>query len=88
MSPGWQGVVVPSKLYGCVRTGRPVLFIGPERADTAIEIRKHGWGETLPAGSSGEAVAEAIERLGNAPTKDWKPGNGAKKFADFVGALD
>jgi hypothetical protein len=71
-----------------VRTGRPVLFIGPERADTAIEIRKHGWGETLPAGSSGEAVAEAIERLGNAPTKDWKPGNGAKKFADFVGALD
>jgi colanic acid biosynthesis glycosyl transferase WcaI len=88
MSPGWEGVVVPSKLYGCVRTGRPVLFIGPERADTAIEIRKHGWGETLPAGSSGEAVAEVIERLGNAPTKDWKSEDGARTFATIVAKLD
>ena len=80
--------MVPSKLYGCVRTGRPVLFIGPERADTAIEIRKHGWGETLPAGSSGEAVAEAIERLGNAPTRDWKSEDGARTFATFVAKLD
>jgi len=88
MSPGWEGVVVPSKLYGCVRTGRPVLFIGPERADTAVEIRKHGWGETLPADSGGEKVAEAIERLGNAPTRNWKSEDGATKFTDLVGTLD
>ncbi len=88
MSSGWEGVVVPSKMYGCVRTGRPVLFLGPERADTAIEIRKHGWGETLHAESSGKEVAEAIERLGNAPTMNWKSEDGAKNFADMVGELD
>lgn len=88
MSPGWEGVVVPSKLYGCVRTGRPVLFLGPERADTAIEIRKHKWGETLPADAKGEDVARAIERLGNAPTKDWKLEDGARIFASIVAKLD
>ena len=62
MSPGWEGIVVPSKLYGCIRTGRPVLFIGPENADTAREICAHDWGKVLPPGASGEEVAGAILR--------------------------
>jgi hypothetical protein len=33
-------------------------------------------------------VAEAIERLGNVPTRNWKSEDGARKFADLVGALD
>ena len=68
MSPGWDGIVVPSKLYGCIRTGRPVLFIGPENADTAREIRANDWGKVLPPGASGEEVAAAILELAARPT--------------------
>jgi glycosyltransferase involved in cell wall biosynthesis len=84
MSPGWEGVVVPSKLYGCLQTGRPVLFLGPERGDTAREIRQHGWGEVLPAEASGQEVAEAIQRLGGAVTQDWIVEDGARNFAGVV----
>jgi len=84
MSPGWAGVVVPSKLYGCVRTGRPVLFLGPEQSDTAREIRKHGWGEVLPPDAGGEAVAQAIVRLGHAGTNEWKLEDEAKTLTTLI----
>ncbi len=87
MSPGWEGIVVPSKLYGCIRTGRPVLFIGPEDADTALEIRAHGWGKVLPPGVRGEEVAAAILELAARPTRATQSENGAKKVAQLIQGL-
>ena len=81
MSPGWEGIVVPSKLYGCIRTGRPVLFIGPENADTAREIRAHDWGKVLPPGASGEEVAGAILELASRETRATEAQNGAAEVA-------
>ena len=87
MSPGWEGIVVPSKLYGCIRTGRPVLFVGPDNADTAREIRAHDWGKVLPAGASGEEVAAAILELAARPTRATQSENGAKKVAQLIQGL-
>jgi hypothetical protein len=87
ISPGWEGIVVPSKLYGCIRTGRPVLFVGPENADTAQEIRAHDWGKVLPAGASGEEVAAAILELAARPTGATQSENGAKKVAELIQGL-
>ena len=87
MSPGWEGIVVPSKLYGCIRTGRPVLFIGPENADTAREVCAHDWGKVLPPGASGEEVAAAILKLAARPTRATEPENGAKKVAELIRGL-
>jgi hypothetical protein len=84
MSPGWEGIVVPSKLYGCIRTGRPVLFIGPENADTAREIRAHDWGKVLPPGASGEEVAAVILELSARPTRATESQNGAAKVAELI----
>jgi len=84
MSPGWEGIVVPSKLYGCVRTGRPVLFIGPENADTAREIRAHDWGKCLPPGASGEEVAAAILELAARPTRAVQLKQGAAEVAALL----
>jgi len=84
MSPGWEGVVVPSKLYGCVRTGRPVLFIGPENADTAREVRAHDWGKVLPPGPSGEKVAGAILELATRPTRAPQLQHGAGEIAALL----
>jgi hypothetical protein len=87
MSPGWEGIVVPSKLYGCIRTGRPVLFIGPDNADTAREIRANDWGMALPPGASGELVAAAILELAARPTRAADPRNGATEVAELIQGL-
>jgi hypothetical protein len=82
MSPGWEGVVVPSKLYGCIRTGRPVLFIGPDNADTAREILANEWGAVLPPGTSGEKVAAVILDLAARPTREVRLKKGAREVAE------
>ena len=87
MSPGWEGIVVPSKLYGCIRTGRPVLFIGPENADTAREIRANDWGMVLPPGASGEEVAAAMLDLAKKPTSSAQVLNGAQLVAKSLEGL-
>jgi hypothetical protein len=87
MSPGWEGIVVPSKLYGCIRTGRPVLFIGPEKADTAREILANDWGAVLPPGASGERVAAAILELAARPTKAPVEQRGAEEVAEQLQLL-
>jgi hypothetical protein len=87
MSPGWEGIVVPSKLYGCIRTGRPVLFVGPENADTAREIRAHDWGMALPPGANGEEVAAAILELAARPTSATESQNGAREIAKLLETL-
>jgi hypothetical protein len=75
---------VPSKLYGCIRTGRPVLFIGPENADTAREILANDWGAVLPSGASGEKVAAVILELAARPTKAPAQQRGAAEVAELI----
>jgi glycosyltransferase involved in cell wall biosynthesis len=63
MRPGWEGVVVPSKLYGALATSGRVLFIGPPASDSARAVTRHGAGAVLPPGSPPEAVVDALNRL-------------------------
>ncbi|MGI6088307.1 MAG: glycosyltransferase [Kiritimatiellia bacterium] len=63
MAEGWDGVVVPSKLYGALQTDAPILFIGPERADTAMEIQRYERGMVLPNGCGGKRVVAALDVL-------------------------
>ena len=44
------GTVVPSKVYGIMAAGRPLLFIGPGSATPAHVIRRHGCGWHVPVG--------------------------------------
>ncbi len=67
LRPAWTGVVVPSKFFGCLAAGRPVLFAGSQDAAIAQWIREFGIGwvlnrETLPQ------VAQELRRL----TEDTK----------------
>ena len=41
---GLEGVVVPSKLYGILAAGRPVLAVAPDSSDVARIIRRVGCG--------------------------------------------
>jgi colanic acid biosynthesis glycosyl transferase WcaI len=69
LKPEWSGVVVPSKFFGSLAAGRPVLFAGPEDSCVARWIREHRVGWVLNSTSFAEVVfrlrylAEEPERL-------------------------
>jgi hypothetical protein len=67
MKPGWEGIIVPSKLYGIFKTEAQVLFVGPEDADTSEELRRLRLGKVLPWGCDGETVAAAMDELERQP---------------------
>jgi hypothetical protein len=58
-----KGLVVPSKLYGVLQTEAPVLFVGPDDADTAREIRHYHAGESLEEDCGGTDIVAALDRL-------------------------
>jgi glycosyltransferase involved in cell wall biosynthesis len=57
-----EGLSVPSKIYGILAVGRPVVFIGPEGSEVAQLILEAGCGEVFATGD-GERVAAAIAAL-------------------------
>jgi hypothetical protein len=69
MKPGWEGVIVPSKLYGTVQTNAPALFLGPLDADTAVAIEGAGRGLSLPPTATGEEVVRTLDELA---TPAWR----------------
>ncbi|NQU44130.1 glycosyltransferase family 4 protein [bacterium] len=63
------GYCVPSKLYGVLAAGRPVLAIMEERCASARTVIENGCGIVVPPGDD-SSLAEAIVRLkGDAETR-------------------
>jgi glycosyltransferase involved in cell wall biosynthesis len=44
VAPGWEGIMVPSKLQNVFAVGRPVIFLGAEDTEVAAWIRESGGG--------------------------------------------
>jgi colanic acid biosynthesis glycosyl transferase WcaI len=69
LKPEWSGVVVPSKFFGSLAAGRPVLFAGPEDSCVAYWIREYRVGWVLNSSTFTEVafrlryLAEDPERL-------------------------
>ena len=61
----WTGIVVPSKFFGSLSIGRPVIFSGSRRSSIARWIEEHGVGWVLDQGSLA-AVAADMRRLAGA----------------------
>jgi colanic acid biosynthesis glycosyl transferase WcaI len=53
----WIGTIVPSKVYGLMAAGRPVLFIGPESATPSLVINKFHCGWQVEPGDLPAVVA-------------------------------
>ena len=62
LRPSFTGTVVPSKFFGSLAIGRPVIFAGSRTSSIARWIDRHGVGWVLDAGSI-EAVASDLRRL-------------------------
>lgn len=64
----FTGVVVPSKFFGSLAIGRPVIFAGSRRSSIARWIEEHGVGWVLDAGSI-DRVADDLRRLAASPAE-------------------
>lgn len=60
----FAGIVFPSKVYGCILSGRPILFVGPESSDVHLLCRDtmQLYVRIVPGDVAG--FADALERLG------------------------
>jgi len=47
LRPEMEGLSVPSKVYGIMAVGRPVVFIGPEGSEVAALVREASCGEVF-----------------------------------------
>ena len=59
------GYVLPSKIYGCIDSGKPILYIGPEESDVhrlGSSKVSPGWYQRVAPGDPA-GVAAALERL-------------------------
>lgn len=61
LARGLAGYVVPSRLYGILAVGRPVLVAAEDESETAQLVRRVGCGVVVPPGRP-ELLAEAIRR--------------------------
>jgi len=59
---GLSGYVVPSRLYGILAAGRPVLAAADDESETAAVVRSVGCGVVVPP-SRPELVAEALRAM-------------------------
>src|ERR1019366_2243801 len=66
--PKTLGSVVPSKTYGLMAAGRPILFIGPRHATPARIIAGFHCGWQVDPGDSEDVVA-LLERLAADPIR-------------------
>lgn len=60
--PSVAGLLVPSKTYGILASGRPLIFMGAEDSDVAAVVRESGCGLVL-APDDGAGLRDAIDAL-------------------------
>ncbi len=93
------GAVVPSKAYGILAAGRPLLFIGPAEATPALLIERHGCGWRVDCGDARgagellrfladhpETVKSAGARAREALVRHYDLPQSVNRIADILGA--
>jgi colanic acid biosynthesis glycosyl transferase WcaI len=80
--PGFEGLVVPSKVLGHMARGIPTLYVGPDDSDVAELIANSGGGITVRNNEVDHLASRLIEL-----TKDSQPlSRMGKDAADYYGA--
>jgi glycosyltransferase involved in cell wall biosynthesis len=74
------GCLCPSKLYGILAAGRPVLAIAPPETDLYQTVERHQLGWCCVPGD-GEAIARAILRAAENPAQCSQAAGNARELA-------
>jgi glycosyltransferase involved in cell wall biosynthesis len=79
--PRVVGLLVPSKTYGILASGRPIIFVGSSESDVAAVVRGADCGDVVGADEP-RALAAAIVRLKNDPEEAGRRGARARGAAE------
>lgn len=60
--PAFTGIVVPSKLFGILASGRPTVFVGPQDAEVARILKDSDSGRIVAPGDA-DALVTAVRSL-------------------------
>ena len=86
---GLEGLVVPSKAYGILAAGRPVMYVGSADSEIAKLLNESGAGRVFPYGDA-RGLAEALKSAAAASDTFQRIGASAMRSAGgwtFVKAL-
>lgn len=78
LGSGWEGVMVPSKFYGVLEAGRPVIYVGGESSEVARVIQETGCGVVVPPGAP-DRLVQVMSELRNRPS--WRQELGQRALA-------
>lgn len=75
------GISVPGKLYGIMASGRPALFVGPTRCESADTIRDHRCGLVFDPAEKGvaERLAETLRAWSRDLSTPQEMGNSGRQ---------
>jgi glycosyltransferase involved in cell wall biosynthesis len=79
LDSAWQGSMVPSKLQGSFAVGRPVIYVGGRKCETAVWILESGGGWVVDENDV-EGLLKAIQQALD-PVERRTRGQAALKFA-------
>lgn len=81
--PSMVGLLVPSKTYGILASGRPIVFMGAADSDVATVVRETGSGFVL-APDDGAGLRALIDRLRADPALAAQLGANARRAAETL----
>jgi glycosyltransferase involved in cell wall biosynthesis len=82
-SPDVVGLVLPSKAYGAMASGRPILYVGATDSEVARAVREHGCGVVVRHDDA-EGVVRAIRSLRAAPAARARMGAAGRHAAETL----
>ncbi len=59
----FEGLMVPSKFYGAIGAGKPVVFVGPRASEIALAILESGAGAVVAPGDAAELRRVIVEMV-------------------------
>ena len=78
---GLEGLVVPSKFYGIIAAGRPVLFVGAADGEIAGLVHEGQCGQAFQVGDA-QALAQCLRGLADGPARAREWGENARRLFD------
>jgi glycosyltransferase involved in cell wall biosynthesis len=81
LNPALEGLLVPSKLYGILAAGRPVIAVAAKDGEIAELVERNSCGFAVAPGDAG-ALAEILAALAQDPARCAEMGRRARALLE------